>query len=331
MIRDEHFRKVSTTLFSRRNAQAGDWSSLLPNHTNLMNHQLYFMASAPITAGSFRVHIVPDTSSRIPATADTGFLVDFGGTKDSAHLNFTGVIKGLHFKMVDAFDAGITISAVLTSFSRMRQKEEEQFDYVSTTIFEDRASNTLTNFSLPTPNHLNMVYHQLMIISDGPVAAGEWELRVIPDADEDLETSVYLDENVQFLADPSGGDGSSYIGWFGGVFKGLHLKSVVAPEAGHLFTAILSSSVERFDQVIHSYIGSSPITAAHLLDLANPHQTSWSNLLNKPVALGDWPVIRNSIVTGEEYTVPTGFQMLVWDSFVYDGGNLILDGDLVVI
>ncbi len=49
------------------------------------------------------------------------------------------------------------------------------------------------------------------------------------------------------------------------------------------------------------------------------------------ISLGPWPTVKNSIETGEEYTVPNGHQLLVFDSFVYDGGNLILDGDLVVI
>jgi len=52
---------------------------------------------------------------------------------------------------------------------------------------------------------------------------------------------------------------------------------------------------------------------------------------NPTIGSTDWPVVKNSIIAGEEYTVPTGFQMLVWDNFVYDGGNLILDGDLIVL
>ncbi len=49
------------------------------------------------------------------------------------------------------------------------------------------------------------------------------------------------------------------------------------------------------------------------------------------VALTDWPVVKNSIETGEEYTVLADHQLIVFDSFVYDGGNLILDGDLIIL
>lgn len=335
MARTENFRKVSTTLFHHRNGQAGDWSGLLLDHRNLMNHQLYFVASQPIIVGAFKVQIMPDTKAGLPTTADTGHRVDFGGNKDSALLNFTGIISGLHLRVVEQFAVGVTISVVLTSFSRMRQRgtKEERFDYISTTIFEDKLSEKLTNFSLPAPNHLNMAYHQLMIISDGPVGTGEWEIRAVPDSDEALESTVYLGKNLSFPVDPdTGSPAVSYIQWFGGIFKGLHLKSVVAPEAGHRITAVLSSSIERFDEVVHEYIGSSPTTDAHLLDFNNPHQTSWDNLLNKPIyGVSDWPVIKNSIETGETYTVPEGFQMLVWKEFSFDGGDLTLDGDLVVL
>lgn len=52
---------------------------------------------------------------------------------------------------------------------------------------------------------------------------------------------------------------------------------------------------------------------------------------NPVIALTDWPVVKNSIATGESYTVPTGYQLLVWDSFTFDGGSLTLDGDLIAI
>ena len=47
--------------------------------------------------------------------------------------------------------------------------------------------------------------------------------------------------------------------------------------------------------------------------------------------LVDWPVVKNSIGTGEEFTIPENFQLIVWDEFVFDGGNLTLDGDLIIL
>lgn len=52
---------------------------------------------------------------------------------------------------------------------------------------------------------------------------------------------------------------------------------------------------------------------------------------NPVIGMTNWPVTKNSIATGEAYTVPTGHQLIVWDTFVFDGGILTLDGDLIVI
>jgi hypothetical protein len=48
------------------------------------------------------------------------------------------------------------------------------------------------------------------------------------------------------------------------------------------------------------------------------------------IQLGDFPTVKNSIEAGEEYTIPTGHQMLVFEEFIFDGGNLIIDGELVI-
>lgn len=52
---------------------------------------------------------------------------------------------------------------------------------------------------------------------------------------------------------------------------------------------------------------------------------------NPVIGMTDWPVVKNSISTGEAYTVPTGYQLIVWDTFVFDGGALTLDGDLIAL
>lgn len=52
---------------------------------------------------------------------------------------------------------------------------------------------------------------------------------------------------------------------------------------------------------------------------------------NPTIALGSWPTVKNSIATGEVATIPNGHQMLVWDTFTFDGGFLTMDGDLVIV
>ena len=334
---NESFRKVSSTLFIGRNANAGDWTGRLDDHGNLMNHQLYISASAPVLTGEFRMRIIPDSVDAPPNTVDTSYQVQFIGglvdNGDSAILNFTGVLRGVHLESVGTFDPGITISAVLTSYRRQRAFGDEHLNYVSTTIFKDRPSGALTSFSLQTPNHVNMAFHQLMLISDTPIpgpSGGEWEIRVIPDTDDDMETSVWVRKNMWFPADAHGNAGTSFVHWFGGVFRGIHLKSVVPPESGHLFTAILSSSVERFDQVLFRNIdggaGNSPDLDDHLLDFDNPHMTSWDNLLDIPTHFTH----KEYLAAGDAFTIPVREQYLVEGIFDVEG-TLTVEGRLVIL
>jgi hypothetical protein len=357
MARNENFRKISTTLFDHRAADAGDWSGVLDDHKNLVNHQIYIVASAPIPNGSFRLNLLPDTDSNIPHTVGTSRLLEFVQEpqsffdlpyKDSSFLYFTGVLGGIHLTVHEDFPPDITMSAVLTSYSNLRQygPTEERFDYVSSTIFENKPSDDLTTFSLNTPDHLNMVYHQMMIISDTPVSGTvRYRVRVVPDSDEQLESTVDIGQVLFFPTDglssfgqfgPVGGDDQSFILWFGGVFKGIHLQAIedigIGPEDGHLYTAILSSSVERFDQTVRQFIGDlSPGMNDHINDFDNPHMTSWDNLLDKPdFGITDWPVIKEFIAVDEEHTIPTDFQMLVWNTFDIEG-TLTVDGTLVIL
>jgi len=44
-----------------------------------------------------------------------------------------------------------------------------------------------------------------------------------------------------------------------------------------------------------------------------------------------WPWVKNSVETGEAFTIPSGNQLLVYDEFLFDGGELIIDGELVIL
>jgi len=49
------------------------------------------------------------------------------------------------------------------------------------------------------------------------------------------------------------------------------------------------------------------------------------------ITLGDWPTVRNRISTGESYTIQPEHQLLVYDEFLFDGGDLTIDGELVIL
>ena len=50
----------------------------------------------------------------------------------------------------------------------------------------------------------------------------------------------------------------------------------------------------------------------------------------KDIENGPWPTIRNNTQIGEEFTIPVGRQMLVYDEFD-SAGTLIIEGDLVIL
>ena len=40
---------------------------------------------------------------------------------------------------------------------------------------------------------------------------------------------------------------------------------------------------------------------------------------------------KNSVEVGESATIPEGHQALVWEEFTFDGGDLLIDGDLIIL
>lgn len=59
--------------------------------------------------------------------------------------------------------------------------------------------------------------------------------------------------------------------------------------------------------------------------------TDGDGVAGNPVfQLGPFPTVKTSIEAGEDYTIPSGHQMQVFDDFTFDGGDLTLDGELIV-
>ena len=49
------------------------------------------------------------------------------------------------------------------------------------------------------------------------------------------------------------------------------------------------------------------------------------------IELGDWPTFKNSVELGELATVPTDHQAICFEDFVLDGGEIVVDGELVIL
>lgn len=323
----ESLRKHSTVLFNGEDGfTARKWSGLLRDHTNLTNHQLCMMLSETVESGSYAVYVIPD-SDQTTHSVDTGLRLDLAG-RDSAIITFTGVIRGLRLVAEEILDASISVSAVLSSFSRTRREatsgsEKSRYDYVSSELSNASLVTGFAALGKETPNHTNMAYHQLFMMSDQPLT-DTFELRIIPDADE-INGSVALDKTIDFA-----GTTSATV-YFGGIFRGIHLVSTAEfPSTNIPLKIVMSSSVERFDEVVYEYIGNPPTSADltdHINNLANPHQTSWDNLANKPVRFF------NNIRIETPTAIEADQQFLVWERLEIDGGSLEVQpgGRLVVL
>lgn len=323
----EGLRKHSTTLF--KGVLSGTqtrYATLLPAHTNLTNHQLCMAADQTLTGGIYKVKIIPDTDGA-NMTVDTGLVLDLTD-RDSAMVTFTGVIRGIYLEAVELIpEIDARLYAVLSSFSRYKRtsiedNRQERLDYVSSDIAvsTDAGFNSLAKL---TPNNSNLIYHQISL-SATEAQADTYEIRIIPDADVTLPTTVATGIQVVF-------DGKAdTVVRFGAVLRGIELRAVELfpqpPTGAAKMDIVLSSSVERFDELVYDYIGIPVNIDDHISDFDNPHQTSWDNLLNKPTA---W-LNKNYLFSGESLLVPEYHQFLVWEQY-FNEGSLAVQGTMVIL
>jgi hypothetical protein len=325
----EGLRKYSTTLFTGvLSGQVPRWSSLLPNHTNLSNHQLVLTASEIINEdeGKYAVYIIPDTEG-VNEAVDTGLVLDLGG-KDSAIVNFTGVLRGLVLVATDIIiQPSIRISAVLSSYARYKRtsaqdNEQSRLDYISSEL---SPLTTGQLWSSNTSNHRNMVYHQLSLMADTEID-DVYNIRIIPESETPLETSVDIGTQLNFNSTKTA------MAYFGGVFRGIVLERADGTSSGEEVRIVLSSNVERPDEIVYQYIGDAPADGLlndHLNDFDNPHQVSYDQILgDKPIK--GFPVVNDHlygdlIIQGEQ-------QLLVWESLDVIGSLTIApDGELIIL
>ena len=254
----ERIRKVSTLLFQGKASDMGDWSGIAIEHRNAGNHQLTLSCSGVLAAGTYRVRIIPNDDTVVEASIDTGEVLDMTGA-NSAIANFSGVIKGIHLDESVALSGGETISLVLSSYTKITQeyKNLDTIPVVSTNILNKRSSS-FGEFSREVPRHSEMIYHQLIIASSQVLAAGKYRVRLIPDVDQGLESSIDISKEL----DISGN--TSALVQFTGVLKGLHLEVSQAFSAGATISVVLSSAIERFDSIVAEAIGSAPGVHTHV-------------------------------------------------------------------
>jgi hypothetical protein len=52
---------------------------------------------------------------------------------------------------------------------------------------------------------------------------------------------------------------------------------------------------------------------------------------NPTIGMTDWPIVKNTIETGDAAHIFEGFQMIVMDAFTFNGGSLTIDGQMYVL
>jgi len=325
--RDGGLRKHSTTLFNGVLSGAQrNWAGLLPDHKNLTNHQVCLVANDTPTAGVYSVRIIPDADG-VNTAVDTGLILDLTD-KNSAYVNFTGVIRGLQLISIESIDpVDTSISAVISSFSRNRRSwdgdrvADQRLDYVSSQLLDGQSG--FSSRSKLLQNHTNMVYHQVSMVADSAID-DQYAVRFIPESESALEATVDTGHVLDFS------DTQSALVRFGGVITGVEIEKISGTSSGVPVEAVISSSVERFDEVVYDYIGVSPDLSDHITDYNNPHQTSWNNLLDKPDLADGYPTTPELIPAGESVSVVLNHQYIVWESLKVEG-SIDITGRLVVL
>lgn len=248
-----YVKKVSTLLFQGRASDFGAYSRVLIDHREMVNHQVYIVSSGALAAGSYNVRFIPDEDSVVESTVDTGEVLDMTA-KDSAYARFVGMLKGIHLEVGTPLSAGQTISVVVSSYTKVYPPTQT---YLSSQILDSQASN-YGSFAATPDKHNGLLYHQLSLASSGLLAAGAYSVRLIPDVDEVLETSVDIDVTLDVT-----GANSAYV-QFDGVMKGVDLQVATPLTGGEVISIILSSATEQFDTLIADAIGSSPSAHTHV-------------------------------------------------------------------
>lgn len=324
----EGLRKHSTTLFDGvLSGQQSQWSGLLPQHTNLTNHQLVMTASetVDVDTGRYAVYVIPDTED-VAHAVNTGLVLDLS-ERDSAIVNFTGVIRGLVLQATDIIlQPSVKISAVLSSYSRYKRSGvqdniQERLDYVSTELKE--MTTGAQSYSAPAANHSNLVYHQLHLMADEAID-DVYNLRIVPESETPLETTVSLDKTVDF------GSTNSVLVYFGGIITGVHLERVSGSSSNTSVRAVLSSSVERHDEIIYEYIGESPDLGDHVNDFDNPHQVTYDQLGGDKPIVG-FPIVRDVLPGGADWIIPLNHQLIVWETYQIHGKLTVASGGELIV
>lgn len=225
-----------------------------------------------------------------------------------------------------------------------KMTEKQDLNYVTSNLFEGRASD-FGSWSGLTPSHDNLMFHQLILVSSGVLAAGKYTVRIVSfEGVDQLEATV----DTGFVLDMTGVN--SYVLPFRGAIKGIHLEVDTNLSAGETISCVLSSAAVPFSHQVDwdDISGSQPPAPAHTHAHAdttgktpNDHHNqvhAWNgpDHTGLPVTFPPdphdhlYPMIKEVLPALETLTIEVNRQLIVYDNFDIIGA-LDIQGKLVVI
>jgi hypothetical protein len=139
----------------------------------------------------------------------------------------------------------------------MVETTQQARNYITTNLFAGKASD-FGAFSVKTPSHENMQYHQIVMVASGGIT-GAYKVRfAVFEGENQLEYTANTGKLLAFTG------GKSSIAQFEGSIRGIHLEVSTAFSSGETVSCVLSSSVFPFSNTLDVYDGAAPDTSVPL-------------------------------------------------------------------
>ena len=122
----------------------------------------------------------------------------------------------------------------------MPELSQQALNYITTNLFEGKASD-FGAWSGVTPAHTNLIYHQIILVASGGLAAGVYNVRMsVHEGESDLEATV--DTGADLIMTGK----NSAIAVFTGAIRGVHLEVSTPLSGGETISCVLTSSTLPF-------------------------------------------------------------------------------------
>jgi hypothetical protein len=120
----------------------------------------------------------------------------------------------------------------------------QALNYVTTNLFEGKASD-FGAWAAIIPAHKNMIYHQLVLVSSGVLAAGAYNVRIAAyEGENQLEATADTGVDLDITG------ANSAIAVFTGAVRGVHLEVSTPLTGGETISCVLNSAMFPFGALV---------------------------------------------------------------------------------